>query len=427
MKNTNITLERLRDNDKITQAEYELLLSDKSNWNSEDTNFDEAKDFWEVFSRIKDILDTQDIRETLKLSPHDSLYNFTYLKFPDMDSSPIYEEYIYPDYANEGHVYTKDTDFSHCTFYGITNFKNTIFNDEVKFNNVNFIKATDFSETSFEEDTYFKNAKFQDTVTFENSECKGIFDFSDTAFSSLLLDKSSFPNASYLRLNGYDKETYRKEGLSYKHLKTKETARIIKAHFDAQNNITEANKYFPIEQELYLNTIYSQESIIPNKNSTLFVLLLNKFVNYFGTDWVRSLLILFMLSYLFMRFYIDFDSFLGVDKNIKHFTEIADIQYIWTMFISWALLYLSTFYKANKLIFWSLIFIGIVINIIGITSYDNVLAMQNYIIQLTNPINAFKNMNLYEGIEIYGAFVRIIIVTIIYQFLVAFRQNTRRK
>ena len=53
--------------------------------------------------------------------------------------------------------------------------------------------------------------------------------------------------------------------------------------------------------------------------------------------------------------------------------------------------------------------------------------MQNYIIQLTNPINAFKNMNLYDGIEIYGAIVRITVITIMYQFIVAFRQNTRRK
>ncbi len=106
---------------------------------------------------------------------------------------------------------------------------------------------------------------------------------------------------------------------------------------------------------------------------------------------------------------------------------MLDILYVCIMMISWVLIYMSTFFKYKKLIFWILLIMGMITGIVALYIYDNVLSIQNYIIQLTNPVNAFKNMNLYEGIEIYGAFVRIVIVTIIYQFIVAFRQNTRRK
>ena len=205
MDTENTTLKRLLEFDKISTDEYELLLRDKSNWDSEDSNFNDAKYFWEVFSKIKDILDTENIRETLKLSPRDSLYNFSYIMFPDMDSSPIYEEYIYPDYDNEGHVYEESTDFSHCVFFGIANFKHTTFDDEVLFNNTTFMGKANFSESSFKGDVSFQKARFEIEVTFENSECEGIFDFSNVSINSLFLDKSNFPNASYLRLNSYMK------------------------------------------------------------------------------------------------------------------------------------------------------------------------------------------------------------------------------
>ena len=155
MENKNYTLEQLLWNEDITNEEYELLLSDKSNWDSEDNDSNKAGYFWEVFSRIKDILDTENIRETLKLSPHDSLYNFSYIKFPDMDSSPIYEEYIYPDYDDDGHDYAEATDFSHCVVYGIANFSHTSFSHEVIFNDAKFIKKDDFSESSVNFYVYF--------------------------------------------------------------------------------------------------------------------------------------------------------------------------------------------------------------------------------------------------------------------------------
>lgn len=52
----NNTLKQLLWNQNITKKEYQLLFSDKSNWDSENQNNREAVNFWEIFSKIKDIL-----------------------------------------------------------------------------------------------------------------------------------------------------------------------------------------------------------------------------------------------------------------------------------------------------------------------------------------------------------------------------------
>jgi len=345
-------------------------------------------------------------------------------------------------------------DFIEANFNGHTSFNSTKFNYEASFSWAKFTKETSFRWTQFGNKADFWAVTFQDRVIFSEIHIASL------DFESVRINKIDFLHIKGLRKletftltnNELEEEKYKltksnsnrkkyffknevpngytlfqETQLSKIHFPNKETARIIKNHFEKQNNLSQANKYFQIEQELYIDEVHKIKTE-PNRIPTLTTLYLNKWVSNFGTDWVRSLLLLFMLSYLFMRLYIDFDVYLPTKyEHIKHFTQASDIQYIWTMLVFWSLLYLSTFFKSNKFILWSLISLGIITGIIGLNNYDSVLAMQNYIIQLTNPINAFKNMNLYEGIELYGAIVRIIVVTIIYQFIVAFRQNTRRK
>jgi len=308
----NNTIEQLHQFGHLTTEECELLFVDKSDWDSEDKHFNDAKSFWEIFSKIKDELSTVDIRKKIKISPRDSLYNFTYIKFPDMDSSPIYEEYIYPDYENDGHNYEEDADFSNCIFYGKANFKGVTFSNEVKFSYTLFKSEADFSEITFEADTYFNNATFQNTVSFENSETEGIFDFSDVAFSLLLLDKSHFPHASYLRLDGWNKDSYEdiaRERLSAKHFQTKETARIIKAHFEKQNNIIESNIYYPIEMDKYREelSIFSNPFMTFFTNQNYFVTTLSKYISNYGTSWFRAAIVIMIFSFLASLIY----SFIG--------------------------------------------------------------------------------------------------------------------
>ncbi len=58
--------------------------------------------------------------------------------------------------------------------------------------------------------------------------------------------------------------------------------------------------------------------------------------------------------------------------------------------------------------------------------WGNALEATNLAIKLINPTNLFKDDETFKNLELYGVIVRVITATILYQLLVAFRQNTRR-
>ena len=229
-------------------------------------------------------------------------------------------------------------------------------------------------------------------------------------------------NSNLLKLTGQKNST--KIPLIADNFANKESARVIKAHFEKQNNITEANKYFALEQELYLEELKSKEEYIQR-----IPVLLNKWVSNFGIDWIRALLFLIMFGYIAMLGYVGLDSglsWLGDDKDklVIHFKASKYVAYIVFMAFAWFFIYLVTYFKEEK---WYLLGIGVLIGSLAVfTNWGDVRTLTNYIVQITNPINAFKNIELYKGIEFYAVFVRISVAAIIYQLIVAFRQNTRR-
>lgn len=485
----NKKLEKLIEKKMIKREESNLLFLKKDTWYSNETFFEtiddldenfmedkeRQKQFWEIISKLiviykKDNYDT---------------FDFSYIIFPSM----TYQEVEIPSkiFSHLGKkvifdntTFVSDSDFSDMIFTDGVSFNKTKFLDEVSFNGVNFNKETNFNEIYFEnkvdftnstfENVIFSNIQFQSYVIFQSvhfrdvvkfiaSDFKTNVSFEDTkffkntnfdklnfedkvsfhnaiankeisllnvraktlnlnamSFSKLLLRNIEVDNLYSLYLHG--REKFEQVSIEKFHFQDKETARIIKASFEKSNNITESNRYFVFEQELYLNEVKNNKGII-------IPLLINKYVSNFGVDWVRALVLLIVLSYLFMCGYIGLDTYLNIkNKDIEHFTKAKDIQYIWGMISAWMLFYISTFCKSTKYILYSL---GSFVLLMSWSIYDNVLSMQNYIVQLINPINVFKSMNLYDGIEIYGVLVRVIVITIIYQFIVAFRQNTRRK
>ncbi len=448
----NKLINTLLTNNKIDEDEYKTLFENKKDYTKEQT-----ESFNNILQKIIDLMNRSS-EKTISLN-HIIFPDFIFKKFNWDTKKNI--SFRFSTFASKAHfgnvdfinsiyfngvVFEKSAYFKKSTFYNnvsfnyahfmdVTFFNKTIFLKSVSFKKVIFDKTTYFSKSIFKKDCNFYKVLFKDELNMKEAEIHRIMnfwgtkiehlaDFSESTFYKIDLTNIKLNDINFLALSGFSDE--KKTVLKKNNFENKESVRLIKTHFEKQNNIIEANKYFQIEQDFYIEDLTNSKTE-PNKFSSLATLYLNKWVSNFGTDWIRSLLFLFTLSYLFMRLYIDLDSYLGTDEHIKHFTQVADIRYIWTMLVSWGLIYLSTFFKSNKFILWSLVSLGIVTGIIGLNNYDSVLDMQNYIIQLTNPINAFKNMNLYDGIEIYGAFVRIVVVTIIYQFIVAFRQNTRRK
>jgi len=349
---------------KFSQEEkekYLLLFLNKDNYTSQ-----ECEKFWDFFQGFVELQKN-----------HSTDCDLSYLIFPH-DQNNILQKII--------HKSDLSFNFNYCIFNaevylsGIKikqkiNFEHTVFKKSVNFKYSTFYKDAIFSDIYFKENTYFSASAFIYMVDFQNSKCEKIFDFSDVAFSLLNLDKSYFPHASYLRLSGWDKNTHEdiaRERLASKHFQTKETARIIKAHFEKQNNITESNIYYPIEMEMYRDEIaYVDINSLLNffLNKNYFVTTVSKYVSNFGTNWVKVL---------------------G-----------------WIILFSITILIIHDGFPSNK---------------------ETLLNMPNRAMELINPLNVFKkDYNLYDGHEFLAMIVRIITVYLFWQFTMAFRQNTRRK
>lgn len=232
------------------------------------------------------------------------------------------------------------------------------------------------------------------------------------------LKRTFIKEANFLAIHGTKKTLDKplKIPLDKTHVANKESARILKVVFENQHNIPESNKYFKIEQDLYLDELIKSKTE-PNKFSNLAVLYLNKYVSYFGTDWIRPLLVMFIFGFL---------ASLGYGFIENHNLNISFSNSKLLLFL--ALLYsLLVYYFYHKQLFVA--FVASIIVFYSIL-FDNtyLYEMYNNITKLINPFNIFKpQANYFKDIAMYGMLVKLIMATLIYQFIMAFRQNTRRK
>jgi len=139
------------------------------------------------------------------------------------------------------------------------------------------------------------------------------------------------------------------------HFENKESSRFIKTHLEKENNVTESNKYFVIEQELYINELRNDKVKQVNNYQNLFVLYLNKFVSNFGTDWIRPIFVIFSFGFLASFLYILFSNNPTLFIFEQYPISTKDIL-LWIsggFFIS-IVIYLLYFYKK----WWLLILFG---------------------------------------------------------------------
>lgn len=430
----NETTQMLLDDQAINQKQFDILFEPKDtwyiagadgkqDWSNSQTRIDQ---FYAAFIHLSQILNTQNI------------IDLTYIHFPPLS---------FKNFSMEVAKYIK---FNHAHFYGKADFSNVIFQDFAMFNYCTFHSIADFGFTKFEKesvffntifkdeayfagikfyhDCNFGNAEFRAIITFQNSLFDKLFDLQNIKITTLDLVNARFNDTNLLGISAYDKKHPSGKNLTEANFANKETARLIKAHLETQNNITESNKYFALEQELYLDELKGPNSTEPNRWQTITTLTLNKYVSNFSTDWLRSLLALIIIGYLFMIGYMTFDSigWLLHDKSVVHFPVHRYVPYSLSMIAVFGLLYAYTFTSQDK--DWLLIagaYLGLSIMITFLYSihpWD----FSSYIVQVTNPIAAFKDVELYKGIELYATIVRITIAVMIYQLIVAFRNNTRR-
>ena len=333
-------------------------------------------------------------------------------------------------------VFEKQMSFEGAIFEGDINFENSKFifenktDDEIEvsfegiickkeaiFNSVEFFHKVSFFRARFYDYTSFKDVTFHDEVDFENTVSKDIFFFHNVKLGKISLIGSHLENANFLRLKDKDKKVLQKGNFQ-----NKDSVRLVKAQYEKENNITEVNWSFPLEQEFYLDLLKKEKSYYPSNNINRISLLIHKYISNYGTDWVRVLIILFgigfLLSFIYTFFHIQFPQDVIFNKNEKKLL-------IFGIFFSIIIYYL--FYQ-NQRIHKLLLFIFIMYYIQGMFEFDILQSTTNKIATLVNPLNIFKsNKEYFKDIALYGIFVKAIISTLVYQFIISFRNSTRRK
>jgi hypothetical protein len=347
-----------------------------------------------------------------------------------------FEGTIFLDNVNfQGAIFKEDTESIEEKLRG-TIFEGAKFKKEAFFNEAIFKDKAKFFRTKFNDYTSFNKTKFCNDVSFENAISKDLFYFHDVSIGKLDLIGFHYEKANFLILTNIDETN---PTLTKNNFENKDTARIIKAHFEQQNNITETNDYFVIEQEFYLNLLYKENTSYSNKTINIISLYFNKFVSNYGTDWVRVLIVMFGFGFLASLFYL----IPNIENSYRYmvFTK-EELRWQWIGFVLSIFMYVLyiSYGKLSKLILFFLLMYYIQATIM----YENLYNTTDKIITLINPLNIFNqdiyyvqnyekynhyfiNINYFENIAFYGVIVKGVAITLIYQFIISFRNSTRRK
>jgi len=351
-------------------------------------------------------------------------------------------------------VIKHELDFTYATFHTHVVFDDVIFKKEVDFSQTIFIENVHFLATTFKKNTYFDFIEVDKKIHFGFSVFLKTFNMNYAFLNKISLEGVEFNQANFIGLNiknglflklrrlkwskkpivltlsnwQYQSElckTSNKQEITKDNFSNKESARLIKLHFETEKNITEANKFFKIEQELYIEELKDPKSTHTNKRATLFVLHLNKYVSDFGTDWIRPLIVMIIFSFFVSFFYNCFDIPESTKKYIFHNILQSDrlIYSLGGLFISLGLYLVYNFKHTILGVCCILIFL-----ILGWILYSsNSTQMINSIALIMNPLNMFKSKDYFEHIAPLGIFAKFGISILLYQFIMAFRNNTRRK
>jgi len=429
----NGTIKKFLDDDKITQEEYNILFKSKSEWykDSEYSHKELRKSKQEAYDfftySLEKIITLQSLQNFFDLSFID-FPNFNISNFSNLDTS----KRITFQHATFQHVGFHDAKFSNVDFFyskftqeayfwnvsfnsknSFTMFQGVIFDENVYFNSAIFEENILFFNTRFYKRADFSHTIFKSSVNFSNATFEEI-DATNMSFNKLNIQNIKFNQSKFLGLSGYEND--QKVTIRKKHFENKESSRLIKAHFEKENNIIEANKYFQIEQELYIEQLKKEEPTDKNKWKNLFVLYLNKYVSNFGTDWIRPLLVMFIFGYLASLCF----------AFLQHSTEGINFTNSKLLLFGAFLYSLLVYYFYHKKL-WVAFTASILVFISLLMGDTHLREISNDISKLINPLNIFKSKDYFEHIAPYGMFVKLIMATLIYQFIIAFRQNTRRK
>ncbi len=188
----------------------------------------------------------------------------------------IFQDATFEDFTDFNEViFQYATDFGNSIFKGTTEFQSSKFFGETNFMGSIFQGDTDFWLTKFRGDALFEATKFNQTGIFIRLEAENLF-FTGTVFEkSALFTDCKIENA--------DRETFR----------------IIKHELLKSNNKLDAYDYFKREMDEKRNELskYSIER---------FFLTCYKYVNDYGTNFKKGILVTLALFVLFTTLFLNF-------------------------------------------------------------------------------------------------------------------------
>jgi len=273
----------------------------------------------------------------------------------------------------------KSTSFTKCFFHH-PSFRNSNFQGEVSFRGIKCEDDANFDNIIFSDKVEFNQSKFKNNTSFENTQFNSAY-FFNCNFQEIISFKSAtsnkiisfehmscnildIKNSNFSSVNFLNIKGKSSFTLKKKHLANKETARLIKSHLESQHNIIESNKFFVFEQEKY----YDELSWLNNFGNK-FVVGLNKLISNHQTSWLKVLswIVIFSLLIYYMH------------------EDIPQTKEVW-------------------------------------------FNLPNRAVELLDPLKIFKNDDETDKEkELWGFLTRVFTLYLFYQFIVAFRQNTRRK
>lgn len=427
--------------DKVKQNTFKDLFVHN---NEEVSSFNEKlKEFIEL-QQNNDEIDLsyiyfkEDIKTTFLKYINDKKISFANSIF---ETKVYFTEFEFRNTANfEGAQFNEIANFNRVVFKKDCSFENVYFMKEVEFKKTEFTSNAKFSSSRFKKFASFEGAIFNKDADFENSIAEDLFYFHNIKLGKLNLIGSHFDKANFLRLhNNSDSGNI---VLTKKNFANKDTARILKSHFDKENNIIETNIYFVIEQEFFIDLLNKKESKYPNRYLNLITVNFNKYISNYGTDWGRPLFVLFGLGYFFILLYSLFNC---CNINDYRYIMIKSTDYKWIIFGMITSLISYLLYISNNKISNLLLLIVLLYFIQTIFTYSELRELNNSIVTLLNPLNIFNqdlyyeyktdsrykeylvNINYFEKVALYGVIVKFITISIFYHFIMALRNSTRRK
>ena len=223
---------------------------------------------------------------------------------------------------------------SHTKFYNLGLDNTKIKNIEIE--DITVSNLLGLQNSSILNDIRISNCKINE-IKAQNMHVENFFSFYKVRFDKLNLEGISYGKLSIFSLTNRDEKP-----LNYNNFDNFKSPQLLKYYFEDQKDVIEANKFYKIEKDCYMEELKSNKFFYSNQN--LFAITLSKYLTNFRSDWILPLLWMNVALYLFPMLY----GMMEYDNNEMlnfHFNKVL-ISYTVYFFILILVLYFLYLFRS---------------------------------------------------------------------------------